>query len=90
MRRVLIRLGIVVGVFFSFAFILAGAAIMMAMGLELVSRPVDTNLPLWHVYYIDFRTNPFGFYMGCGIVSAGLTFLWLQRRNPRQVDRPSN
>lgn len=53
----------------------------MAMCLEIVSRPLETNLPTWRVYYLDFKTNPVEFYIGCGIVSAGLTFLWFQTRS---------
>ena len=80
MRRVVIWLGLGLGVFLSFVFVLVGAVVMMAMSLEMVSHPLDTNLLTWNVYYLDFKRNPVEFYIGCGIVSAGLTFLWFQRR----------
>ena len=66
----------ILGAFLSFFFILFGTYFM---GLQLISRPFDPRFPSWNVYYIDFQ-NPHVFQIGCVMVSAGLTFLWFQRR----------
>jgi hypothetical protein len=70
------------GVFLSFIFVLFGIFIMIALDLEIVSHPLGHDLPTWNVYYLDFKGSPIWFYIGCGMVSMGLTFLWLQRRKP--------
>jgi divalent metal cation (Fe/Co/Zn/Cd) transporter len=74
----------VLGAFVSFIVVVVGAVIM-AMELEIISGPVDPNLPALHRYYLDWRAvvgtvNPIMFYVGCGMVSVGLTFFWFQRR----------
>ena len=69
-----------IGVFLSFVFLMFGIAVMMVMNLEVVSRPMDPGLHGWTVYYLDFRSSPIWFYIGCGIVSASLTFFWWKGR----------
>jgi hypothetical protein len=49
----------------------------MLLGLEVVSHPFDLN-PTWNLYYFDFRDTR-DFYIGCGLISAGLVFFWIQR-----------
>jgi hypothetical protein len=65
--------------FLSFVFVLSGA-VLIARSLEIVSRPFDVNLPTWQVYYLELNRLVVEFYIGCGMVSAGLTFFWIQRR----------
>jgi hypothetical protein len=72
----------VLGVFLSFVFILFGTA-MMAMNLEIILRPYP-DFPAWSVYTIEFRSILSNgapvFHLGWGLVAAGLTFLWFQRK----------
>lgn len=68
------------GVFLSVAVVLVGSIILMGMDLEVVSRPLDPNALTWRVYYLGFRNAPNMFYIGCGLVAVGLTFLWFQKQ----------
>jgi hypothetical protein len=52
----------------------------MAMGLEIYSDTPAVNHPAWRLYWLDFKDAPVFFYIGCGMVSAALTFLWFHRR----------
>jgi hypothetical protein len=69
------------GVFLSVVAVLIGSIILMGMDLEIVSRPLDPNASTWRVYYLDFRNAPNMFYIGCGLVAAGLTFLRCQKQS---------
>jgi hypothetical protein len=66
----------ILGAFLSFFFVLFGV-VSMLLGLEVVSHPFDLN-PTWNLYYFDFRDTR-DFYIGCGLISAGLVFFWIQR-----------
>jgi hypothetical protein len=67
------------GVFVSFAFVLFGTLVMIAMNLEVLSRSLAPEEPTWTIYHLNFISAPL-FYLGCGMVAAGLTFLWLQKK----------
>jgi hypothetical protein len=69
----------IVGVFASCALILVGGIALIGMGIELLSRPLP-EVPDWHIYHLDFFGPPKWFYLGCAMVSAGVTFLWFQKR----------
>jgi hypothetical protein len=69
-----------VGSFLSFFFALIGI-VLMARGLEIEIGPLSSNLSGWTLYHLVFA-DTFQFYLGCGIVSASLTFLGSQRCNP--------
>ena len=71
----------VLGVFLSFFFILFGTYITID-ALQVRSHPdADPTLP-FHFYYIEERNynSDMPLLIGCAMISAGLTFLWLQRR----------
>jgi hypothetical protein len=69
-----------IGMFVAFVFVFVGV-VWAAMELEVVSRPFEGNA----IYYIDWKSlrfsgqSPVFFYMGCGMVAAGLTYLCFQR-----------
>ena len=67
----------VLGVFLSFVFALFGT-LQMAMGIEILSKQVAPNEPTWLLHSLEFR-NAQQFYVGCLVVAACLTFLWVQR-----------
>jgi hypothetical protein len=74
----------ILAAFLAFIFFLFGV-VSILRGLEVVSRSVDPNLPgisPWNLYELDFRSHPYvvDFYIGCGLISASLTFFWIQRR----------
>jgi len=35
---------------------------------------------VWNIYAVEYGSAPAFFYLGCGMVAAGLTFLWFQRK----------
>ena len=68
----------IAGVFASVVLILIGGVAMMGMGVEILSRPFP-EVPAWTIYHLEFYGPPTWFYLGCVFVSAGVTFLWIQR-----------
>jgi hypothetical protein len=71
-----------VGGFVAFVFVLYGVAIM-AMGLQIISRPPIPAVPGWSVYFLDFKGNAVEFQMGCVAAALGLTFFWFQSRDSK-------
>jgi len=71
----------VLGAFLSFFFILVGIAVM-STNLQVMSHPdPDSTLP-FNYYSIRFQNdNGFNKFMNASaMISAGLTYLWFQRR----------
>jgi len=69
------------GAFLSYFFILLGAYII-AVNLQVMSHPdPDSTLPFYYYSIQDHSDNSFNHFMiGCAMISAGLTFLWFQRK----------
>ena len=74
----------VLGVFLSFFFILFGTRLLIPQVIsEIGTHTTDTNSMIIHAsdvtYYITFVGDR-AFTIADAIISAGLTFLWFQRR----------
>lgn len=66
-----------VGVFLSFILAIFGT-IQMAMGVEILSKPVNSSEATWLLYTLEFRDAQ-QFYFGCALLAACLTFLCVHK-----------